>query len=452
MMVELIHSVETIVTDSELEALILETNLIKKYKPKYNSMLKDDKSYIWLMFDKRVPFPIPQIVREKRVKNADYLGPFSNTMPVRRILRMLRKIFPYCTDKEKLRRSSSSKFKKEQLKPCFHYYLDLCEGICVREESKSEYRKKLSQIKRFFKNEKNEILKEMTSKMRKTSALKDYEQAAKLRDKILDLEYISQRITIDQRYDEDLFKKDKSDRAVKALEELIGKLDKLSLVNQQGFKIECYDISNIQGKYAVGSMVVFVDGKPSKKLYRKFKIKTKDTPDDFLMMKEVLKRRFSIDNKKRGDESFRQEPDLIIIDGGKGQLSSAYKVLSDLDLEVAVIGLAKKFEEVFMIEPSKDDEGWEFIKRTMRRGSESKFLVQRIRDESHRFAINYHRNLRSTGQTKSVLDSIPGVGKLTRNRLLKAFGSVEGVRKAKDEELQQVIKNRSTLTKLRRLL
>jgi excinuclease ABC subunit C len=231
-----------------------------------------------------------------------------------------------------------------------------------------------------------------------------------------------------------------------ALERFVKKLNIPSLSLHSNFKIECYDISNIQGKNATGSMVVFIDGKASKSSYRKFKIRLKDEPDDFGMLQEVLTRRFSRSTKKQKDQSFTKYPDLMIIDGGKGQLSSVLEILEKLDIKVPTVGLAKKEEEIFKYIND------EFKKIRLLKGTAEYFLIQRIRDEAHRFAIKYHRTLRSSQQIKSVLDDIPGVGNLVKRRLLRAFGSFDGIKKASISELQSVVKNRRTVENIKKVI
>ncbi len=286
--------------------------------------------------------------------------------------------------------------------------------------------------------------------MNKYSANFEFEKAAEIRNKVQDLEYIKQRVSIDtETTDEYELKIKKQQSNISALNEIIEKISIGGLEYRSNFKIECYDISNIQGTSAVGSMIVFVDGKPEKDLYRKFRIKTKSTPDDFAMMSEVLKRRFVHKSSKK-DNSFDIYPNLIIVDGGKGQLSSAYQVLSQLNVSIPLIGLAKKQEEIFMLK--EIDGELNFMSRRLRYASNGYFLIQRIRDESHRFAINYHRKLRSLGQTASLLDDIPGIGNLTKRRLLQAFGNVENMKKAKKEDLASIIKNNTSLQNLVKVL
>lgn len=454
-LVRSITNIEYIVTDSELEAFILETNLIKKYMPYFNRDLKDDKNYIWIMIDRKEDFPRLQVVRTRRNKTAIYLGPYHHTMPVKRILKRLRKIYPYRTCNRIITESINKETNKVVIKssdsnPCLYYHLGLCQAPCAGLVNSSTYRKNITGINTFFTKGHNSLVKELIESMKKYSVNLDFERAAELRNKVQDLEYIKQRVSVEteltDEFDLDMEKNKKSKIAV---EEILQKLTNDDIVYKENFKIECFDISNIQGTNAVGSMVVFVDGKPAKNLYRKFKIRTKSTPDDFAMMTEVLTRRFRHTSAKP-DESFSTFPDLLIVDGGKGQLSSANKVLTDLNVSIPLIGLAKKNEDIFML---KDNNGeLEFRQRRLRYASDGYFLLQRIRDESHRFAINYHRKLRSVGQTTSVLDDIPGIGKLTKKRLLQAFGTVDGIKKAKRKDLEVIIKNNTSLNNLLKIL
>ncbi|MBP9759019.1 hypothetical protein KBD45_04955, partial [Candidatus Dojkabacteria bacterium] len=289
------------------------------------------------------------------------------------------------------------------------------------------------------------------------------------RDRISDLEYVTQRIKIDKDMDETKLEQMKDELGKRALKQLIEKLD-LNLDSQKlNFKIECFDISNIQGTNAVASMVVFVNGKADKSLYRKFKIKTKQTPDDFAMMREVLTRRLKRlkiampDGRKENlkirklekeimDESFSVKPDLIIVDGGKGQLSAAFDIFAKSDLlnKIPLIGLAKREEEIFYIknyvlEPKEI----EFGRTVLPKRSDALYLIQRIRDEAHRFAITFHRKLRGKASTKSALDDVKGVGKVVKKKLLDAFGTVEGIRKASEADLLTVVRNKKTVKNLR---
>lgn len=464
-LVSQINDVETITVDSEVEALILETNLIKKYKPKYNSMMKDDKNYVWLMFDNTKIFPKPEIVREKKKKTAKYFGPYPKTFPVSKVLRRLRKIFPYCNKNFTIISKDldgRKVYKGNEKRACLDTHIGLCSGVCAGNLSRARHLKNINNIKRFFRGQKNQIMINLDERMHKYSKDRDFERAAKIRNAIRDMEYVTQRIKVDLDTDEEVLLSLKHVTRFRALFDLTKRLriEKLKknytelskdIRGLNKFRIECYDISNISGKSATGSLIVFEGGEAKKSDYRKFRIKTKDTPDDFLMMKEVLGRRLkNLENEK--DVSFSKIPDLIIIDGGKGQLSSAYKILKDYKLssKIPIIGLAKKEEELFRIENNNGE--LEFKKIRLPRRSDSFFLIQRIRDEAHRFAIGYHRKLRSRNQNKSVLDDIPGVGDLTKKRLLKAFGSLDGIKKAGKSDLQTVIKNKSTVNALTKVI
>ncbi len=454
-LVRSITNIEYFVTDSELEAFILETNLIKKYMPYYNRDLKDDKNYIWIMIDRKEDFPRLQVVRNKRSKTALYLGPYHHTMPVKRILKRLRKIYPYRTCNRIITQSVNKETNEIDIKssdpnPCLYFHLGLCQAPCAGLVNSNKYRKNINGINTFFTKGHNSLVKELLESMKKYSVNLDFEKAAEVRNKIQDLEYIKQRVSVEteltDEFDLDI---EKNKKSINAVEEIIHKISNGDLIYKDKFKIECFDISNIQGTNAVGSMVVFVDGKPTKNLYRKFKIKTKTTPDDFAMMTEVLKRRFKHRDSKT-DDSFSKFPDLVIVDGGKGQLSSAHKVLTDIGVTIPLIGLAKKNEDIFMLTDNNGE--LEFSQRRLRYASDGYFLIQRIRDESHRFAINYHRKLRSVGQTASILDDVPGIGKLTKKRLLQAFGTVEGIKKAKRKDLEVIIKNNTSINNLLKIL
>lgn len=450
-MLEQAKTIECIEVDSEIEALILETSLIKKYKPKYNRMMKDDKSHIWVMFDNTVDFPRPQIVREKTKKSAEYFGPYPKVFPARKVLRRLRKLFPYCNlnfKTQKITKNGNEYVIGNEKRPCLDYHIGLCSGVCAGKISKLEHRRNISNIKRFFKGRKKEIYDSLLKDMKAASKIKNFEKAAKLRDMLNDLNYVTQRISVDYKTDESILKEAKESLNIRSVQELKNKLDIVSR-KTRNFKIECYDISNIQGTNATGSMVVFIGGRAAKDYYRKFKIHSKSTPDDFGMMQEVLKRRLKHKNKGK-DRSFNTFPDLIIIDGGKGQLSSSYEILKDMKLEneIALAGLAKREEELFQI----CDGGQSFSRTLLPRRSDGLYLVQRIRDEAHRFAIGYHRVLRSKAGIHSVLDDIPGVGELTKRKLISAFGSLEGISKAKRDDLQTVVRNKRTVEAILKVL
>ncbi|HOY46831.1 MAG TPA: excinuclease ABC subunit UvrC [Candidatus Dojkabacteria bacterium] len=443
-MVNKIKDVEFVITDSELEALVLETNLIKRYKPKYNVLRKDDKNYMYLRLDHKQSFPKFEYLREKPQDKAKYWGPYMNGGPIKKTLKLLREIFPYRTCNRKIV-EKNGKITSSDPKPCLYYFLGLCQAPCAGFITSSEYKASIKNIEKYLDNRLSLIIKQLEVKMKHAAGEKDFELAAEIRDKIQDLKYISQKVDVDPRTDEHIFRKIKSTQNYLALSQLLDLIDK-TIESKSGFKIECYDISNIQGTNAVGSMVVFIDGMPQKRLYRKFRIKTKSTPDDFGMLQEVLKRRFKKDNSESKDESFNRKPDLIVIDGGKGQLSAVDSVMKELGIELPLVGLAKRNEDIFKIEAG------EFIKIELPKGSEARFLMQRIRDETHRFGIDYHRKLREKAQKFSLINEIPGVGKVLGIKLLKAFGSLEGLRKASKQEIYAVVHNKRTVDNIIKLL
>ncbi|BCX13920.1 MAG: hypothetical protein KatS3mg085_452 [Candidatus Dojkabacteria bacterium] len=423
--------------DTEIEALILETNLIKKYRPKYNTLMKDDKNYIFVRFEKirkknqPIPtanstyqdFPKITITRKKETDGAIYFGPYPNAYPVKRVLRKLRKIFPFCSHR-KIAYQLDDKSKKvitNMKKPCFYYHIGLCKGACAGLETKEEYTQRYKHILRFFKGEKDKILNDLEKQMKTYARNLEFEKAAEIRNMINDIDYATKNTVVEETFDDIMVEDHLQNLRKNAIDDLISKLNfpANKLKKHPNFRIECYDISNLQGTNATGSMVVQIDGEAAPQFYRKFRIRSKQNPDDFLMLQEVLARRFkrliesdvelsqinpeiaSKMKKWKFDESFAQKPDLIIIDGGKGQISAVYEVLKifKLDNEIPIIGLAKKNEEIFKIkkqfnqDPKKIDSTFQRI--ILPKNSESLYLIQRIRDEAHRFAKKYHTQLRS---------------------------------------------------------
>lgn len=437
-MIDLAQSIEYLQTDSEIEALILETNLIKKYKPKYNTLMVDDKNYMWVRVDRSDGKNIPtlQMVRRRFDDKSYYFGPYPDTAPVRRTIERLRKILPFCTNGQKLNRGSGKliAIKTGQKKPCFHYHLGYCKGICADLETRQEYLQRINQLRLFFLGKKNDIVVKLTSDMQQAAKNHNFEKAAILRDRINDLKYVATHIQIDQDFDEAALMLAKQKQKETALTELVAYLQYPNLTVTSDFRIECYDISNIQGTNAVGAMTVMVDGKVEPKLYRKFRIRMKNEPNDFAMLQEMLFRRFyhflkfkerenevkllssdgfDIDpNRYLGkavpteDESLTRLPNLIVIDGGKGQLSSAFTVMRNFGLNIPMIGLAKREEEVFAVSQQRIDADLisdsginqyelEFTKIHIPRRANALHLLQQIRDEAHRFGITYHRLLRT---------------------------------------------------------
>ena len=527
--------IEIIVTDSEVEALILEANLIKKLKPRYNVNLKDDKSYPYIVITHE-PYPRVFVTRQVRKDGSRYFGPYTDVKNVRAALKSIRDIFPirscnYAIDEEVIR--------KRKIKVCLDYHIKKCEGPCEGLVSQEHYRAMIEQVAELLRGKTESLIRKLQSDMDALAAEMRFEEAAALRDRIKGLQAYTERqkavdldpldrdivafaaegddacgvifkirdgkmigrqhyymSNVDQKpeteimdtllqqhyLDADFVPKEvflsaplddfdaveqwlggKRGEPVRVLQPAEGeeaKLVRLSRSNAQFLldelklqrmkradyvphavkslqrdlrlerlprRIECFDNSNIQGSDPVASMVVFIDGKPKKSEYRKFKIRTVEGPDDFASMREVIQRRYQrLVNEKA------EFPDLIMVDGGKGQLSSAVEVLTSLGLaDQPIVGLAKRLEEVFI--PGKSEP--ELIPKS----STGLRLLQQIRDEAHRFAITFHRALRSKRTLQTELDLIEGIGKKRAKELLEAFGSVQGVRFATQEQLEEIV-------------
>jgi excinuclease ABC subunit C len=542
-----IADIEWIVVGSELEALILEMNLIKRHRPKYNVRLKDDKRYPYIKIHWNEPFPKVTVTRLMLEDGAQYFGPYTSAWAVYQTLDVLRRAFPYLTcDRE---------ITGQDKRACLYYDIKLCLAPCIGAVNQQQYRQMIVDLQEFLNGHSAPIMTRIQGEMEQASEQLQFERAAALRDKIKALGSIveRQKVVFSSDYlDSDVLAlaradneacvqiffirsgkligreyfilegtEDSEDAEVMAqfvkqfyteaaavpqqvmlpqeIEEARiiqqwlrgkrggGKVE--ILVPQSGQpqelvqmaaenasetlqalraqwqadthrqeqalaelqvalglsgppnRIECYDISNTQGTASVGSMVVFTQGVPDKKLYRRFNIETVSGPDDFASMEEVLTRRFKrwqagqevvAQPGAKVDPSFAFLPDLLIVDGGKGQLGRAVAVLDQAGLtgKVPVVGLAKQEEEIFFPGRSRS--------LSLPRHSQSLYLIQRIRDEAHRFAITAHRARRSKQGMASVLDSIPGVGPAKRKSLLMHFGSVDKIREAATEELMQV--------------
>lgn len=527
--------VEVIVTDSEVEALILEANLIKKLKPRYNVNLKDDKSYPYIVITNE-PYPRVFVTRQIRRDGSRYFGPYTDVKNVRSALKTVRDIFRirscnYFIDDEVI--------KKRKIKVCLDYHIKKCDGPCEGLISEAQYRAMIDQVAALLQGKTETLIQMLREEMERLAAAMKFEEAAVLRDRIKGLEAYSEKqkaVALDpidrdivasvaegddacgvvfkirdgkmigrqhyymsnvegksdgeiletllQQYylEADFIPKeiflsspienteamqrwltDKRGDAVTLTCPTEGEEAKLVRLSQSNAKflldelkiqkmkradyvphavkalqrdlrlprlprrIECFDNSNIQGADPVASMVVFVDGKPKKSEYRKFKIKSVVGPDDFASMREVIERRYM-----RVVNEGLERPDLIMVDGGKGQLSSALDVLAKLGMhDQPIIGLAKRLEEVFV--PGKSEP--EAIPKT----SSGLRLLQQIRDEAHRFAVTFHRSLRTKRTLQTELDLIAGVGKKRAQELLEAFGSVQGVKFATPEQIAEVV-------------
>lgn len=534
-MADQVADIDFIVTDSELEALILECNLIKKHRPKYNISLKDDKHYPYIRITLQEDYPRVLIARSIRKDGAKYYGPYTSSYAVDETLKLLQSIFPLRTCRKDFAREKPGR-------PCLNYHIKRCLAPCQGYVSREVYRNMISEICLFLEGRQQDLLLMLQERMRAAAAALDFEAAVKLRDrlqavkqviekqkivssaledrdvlaiarsgdescaqiffirggKLLGQEhflldgtgdagpkevlegflkqyyhnasYIPREVVLQEEVDEiaiiqrwltgkrgkvvkvtvpkrgkkremlDLVQKNaalvleqmeekrRRDRAVTAgaVQSLKEVLDLPAPPN----RIECYDISNIRGTEAVGSMVVFWDGRPAPKEYRRFKIKTVEGPNDFAMLREVLQRRLRRAANGAGDK-FAVLPDLLVVDGGKGQLGVAVAVRREMGLEhLPMIGLAEEFEHIF--QPGKSEP------LTLPADSPALHLLQRLRDEAHRFAVTYHRNLRTKRMVESELDKISGVGKKRKVALLKHFGSITMLRKANIEAVAAV--------------
>ena len=534
-LVSKIADFQLVITDSEVEALVLENNLIKEYKPRYNVNLKDDKSFPFIKITNE---PYPRVYPTRRVirDGSKYFGPYTSVKSMKSALRMINDIFKIRSCKLDI---NSESIEKKKYKVCLDYHIKKCDGPCEGLISEIAYNEMVSEVVKVIRGKTDDLIDELEVKMKRASEIMEFEKAAEIRDKIEQLRILSskQKIVTNDFEDRDIIavaNEDKdaacsifnvrngklvgkkqlrlsikgdeipgeiysaalkfyygehteipkeilietepeeqdlliewlqklSDRKLKMIIPKRGELKSLikmckenailqlkeiqiQKMKKEGAipyavsalqrdlrmkelpkKIECFDISNIQGSDSVASMVVFVDGKPKKSLYRKFIIKSVDGPDDFASMREVIHRRYS-----RLQNEGENLPDLIVVDGGKGQLSSAVEVLNNLDIKhVAIIGLAKRLEEVFF--PNKSEP--ESIPKT----SSGIKMLQQIRDEAHRFAITFHRSRRSKRTIKSELTEINGIGSSTAQKLLKTFGSVDKLRNTDNKLIEELV-------------
>lgn len=532
-MVSNIHRFEYIITDSELEALVLECNLIKLHRPRYNTMLKDDKTYPFIKITVNEPFPRIISSREMKRDKARYFGPFTSGKAVNDTIELLNKTYGIRTCRRNLPKDTGKE------RPCLNYHIGQCTAPCQGYISQEDYGKLIDQCIDFLEGRYNGITRKLTGLMYEASEKMEFEQAAAYRNMLESVKFVSQKqkITNSDMQDRDIVAAsiDYKDCVVQVFfirngkmigrehyhmrlagdekrseiitdfikqyyagtpyippeimlqenlidEELIGrwlteraghnvkflvpkrgqkeKLVELAeknanmVLNQDREKIlkeearttgavkeierltglhdihrmEAFDISNISGAQPVGSMVVFTDGRPRKNDYRKFRIKTVTGPDDYSSMREVLTRRLTHES----DSSFDIKPDLIMMDGGKGQVNIALEVLNDLNISIPVCGMVKD-------DNHRTRALWYNGKEVeINTGSEAFKLITRIQDEAHRFAIEFHRNLRSREQVKSILDDIDGIGPVRRKALMKHFKDIDVIKKASVEELCDV--------------
>ena len=545
-MVTRIDHIDWIVVESELEALILEMNLIKKHRPQYNVQLKDDKRYPYIKIEYQNSYPKIMVTRQVVQDGSRYYGPYTSVWAVHQTLDLLRRIFPYLTCDREINGKDS--------RACLYYDIRLCSGPCIGAISQKEYYSMMEDLGSFLEGKTSQIVTRLQKEMIEASDQMRFERAAVLRDQIQAIEKVveKQKIVSSDQMDSDVISLARSgneacvqiffirggkligqeyfimkgtedateekvlsefikqyymesttippqmllpqeleesriirqwlgqkrgdglvelkvpksgdakelvnmatENAIETLRalktqwdndtnkqsEVLGELQEALSLREPPNRIECYDISNTQGSLSVGSMVVFEQGVPHKQFYRRFNIKTVEGPNDFDSMTEVLTRRLKRwqsaqeKNQEAGgnaDASFAMLPDLIIMDGGKGQLGRAVEVLEEFGLSerIAVVGLAKREEEIFL--PGQPDPV------ILPRHAQSLYLVQRIRDEAHRFAITAHRNRRTKEGLASQLEKIPGIGPIKRKALLKKFGTIDAIARAGKVELMLV--------------
>lgn len=411
-----IQSIDWIVTSSEVEALFLEAELIKRYKPIYNVDLKDDKNFIYIKITTQEDYPKIDIVRRPADDKSRYFGPFVSAGMVREALRYLRRIFPYFSNSRLVAKSA----------------LEYQIGVAPHPDTpKADYRKNIHRLIMVLEGKSKVLERELERDMEKAAKASHFEEAAQTRDQYLSLKALSRKVIFGAQETFDIT----MDQALTGLADRLG-------MKSLPKRMECYDISNFQGGDAVSSMVVFTNGTPHHSEYRKFKMTTKG-PNDFGMMAETMQRRFS------GRHPDWALPDLIIIDGGKGQLAAATAVLDELKVTIPAVGLAKRHEQIVQrtidapeVYPGQKTEAvtdGEFRVISLPHSSRVVQLLQRIRDEAHRFAITYHKSLRDKRTKTSLLDTIPGIGPVTRKKLIRTFGSVAGVKQATQTELVKVV-------------
>lgn len=422
-----IHDTDWMVVESEIEALFLEAEMVRRYMPRYNILLRDDKSMSYIRIDYDSDYPTVTTTRRPLDDGARYFGPYLSTLSVRTALKSLRRVFPFAT-----------KRTPNQKRATLYYHLGLDPGLEEGKTSLEEYRKNLRRLIAVIEGKRRNIEHDLEKDMNHAAKAQDFELAAHLRNQLFALQNLSKQVIFSDKEFLDISK----DHALTELVDLLG-------MPKFPARIEGYDISHMQGTDVVASMVVFTNGVSDKSEYRKFKTR-KDHNNDFYNMNETIKRRLSEKNVKAWGK-----PSLVLIDGGKGQLDAAIRARDEMGCgNIPFIGLAKR-EEQIVIQHGKS--GVTLNEQVMRKLSGFKTdtedftlvnlphstnlvkLLQRIRDESHRFAVAYHSVLKAKRQTSSHLDDVPGIGPATRKKLLRVFGSLRGVKEASEIELIEVV-------------
>ncbi|TFE67303.1 excinuclease ABC subunit UvrC [Methylacidiphilum caldifontis] len=408
-LVEAIADLEFYSVHSEAEALLLEGRLIKEFRPRYNVSFRDDKRFLLVKVDLTEPFPRFQVTRLKKQDNARYFGPFASSGALRTTLNIMKKKFG-------LRSCNALIPTEKDYKHCLDHIIKNCSAPCIGKISQAEYLERVKMACAFLEGKSKEMIEEIRAKMEQAAQAFDFEKAAELRDL---LEALEETTRPARRFVKQLPQISSPHEDLEALKSALS-LSKPPLL------IECFDISNISSTHKVASMVSFREGKAERSAYRRYRIKTVEGQDDFACMEEVIRRRY-----KRVLDEAGNLPDLIVVDGGKGQLSSALKALQSLGLNnICVIGLAKENEEIYrkgFSEPLILDKSDKALR-----------LLQRIRDEAHRVANAYHQLLLKKRMRESILDDCPGVSENRKKLLIRAFGSVEKIKKSSVEEIAAV--------------
>lgn len=534
-LVEQVADFEVIRTDTPTEALILENELIKRYRPRFNIMLRDDKTYPFIRITNE---PFPRVIATRRVVHdgSRYFGPYPSAGAVHRTLDLLKRLFPY--------RACDIEITGQAARPCLYYHIGRCVGPCIGAVTADEYRAVIENVVLFLEGRADDVIRRLRQEMEAAAERLEFERAARLRDELRAIEHVLQQQKVvtgtDESFDvlavaqsaggdacvqvgfvrngkllgsehylmtgariddppsailtsfvqqyyaqassippelvlhypleemetitewlsqrrggpvevvvptEGLRRElvemiaksavqnleqhrvrwlNDEQRTTLALEELAEAL----ALDRLPRRIECFDVSQLQGTNVVASMVVFEHGKPKKSDYRKFQIKTVEGQDDFAAIHEAVLRRYRRALSAEQTEAWQALPDLVLIDGGKGQLHAARAALSELGLDLPIAALAKEHEELYLPDRSEPI--------VLPRDSQALFLVQRVRDEAHRFAVTFHRTRRTRTALRSALDDIPGIGPRRRRELLRRFGSVEGIRRASVDEIAAV--------------